>query len=136
MLKEINRDQQSLSKKSKPATVADKQIITDLADTLQHHSQTTVGMAANMIGEFKRIIIVQLGMIAVPMINPVILRKKGPYQTQEGCLSLEGERPTQRFEDITVQYLDRNFHPQQSDFYDFTAQIIQHEIDHCNGIII
>ena len=75
-------------------------------------------------------------MIAVPMINPVILRKKGPYQTQEGCLSLEGERPTQRFEDITVQYLDRNFHPQQSDFSDFTAQIIQHEIDHCNGIII
>lgn len=136
MIKEINRDEKSLSKKSKFATKADNQIITDLADTLQHHSDTTVGMAANMISEFKNIIIVQMGMIAVIMVNPVVKQKSDPYQTKEGCLSLAGERPTVRFKNITVEYLDQHFEKHQNTFSEFTAQIIQHEIDHCHGIII
>jgi len=93
-------------------------------------------MAANMIGERKRIIAVQTGYGSVAMINPVIIRKAGPYETEEGCLSLTGVRKTKRYETIEVKYLDLAFKPAKKTFTGYTAQIIQHEVDHCDGILI
>ncbi|WP_137597862.1 peptide deformylase [Paucilactobacillus kaifaensis] len=136
MIKTINRDTTSLAKSAVKATRADKQVITDLIDTLKFHEDHCVGMAANMIGINKRIIIVQMGMLGVPMINPLITNKTGSYQTTEGCLSLAGQRTTTRFTNITVQYLDQNFIAHEQQFSGLIAQIIQHEVDHCDGIII
>ena len=126
MVKKIVKDPLFLAQKSEPATEADKQVINDLLDTLRANLDRCVGMAANMIGVKKAIIVV----------NPVITKKLGAFQTEEGCLSLEGVRPCKRYEEIEVDYLDQNFKPQHGKYSGWTAQIIQHEIDHCNGVVI
>lgn len=136
MIKPIVKDIFFLGQKSEPATPDDKQVITDLMDTLAAHREGCVGMAANMIGAKKRIIIVNIGLIDMIMVNPVIVSKDGPYQTEEGCLSLAGVRPTTRYENIEVTYQDQHFNTYTRKFSGWTAQIIQHEIDHCDGIII
>ena len=136
MIREINRNQKSLAQKSEPATKNDQAVLTDLLDTLRTHQDVCVGMAANMIGVHKRVIIVQMGVLPVLMINPEITAKSEPYTTSEGCLSLLGERQTTRYQNITVKFLDKNFKPTTQKFTDFVAQIIQHEVDHCDGIII
>ncbi len=136
MVKQIVRDPLFLQQKSEPATEADRQVLTDLTDTLKANSDRCVGMAANMIGSRKRIIIVSAGSFSFIMINPVITRKNGKYETEEGCLSLDGVRPCTRYKEIEVDYLDQNFKRQHGKFVDFTAQIIQHEIDHFEGILI
>lgn len=136
MVRPIMRDPAFLKQVSTAATPADAAVITDLLDTLKAHENACVGMAANMIGIKKRIIVFAHGPFHIPMVNPQIVKKLGPYETEEGCLSLEGKRPCKRFETIEVKYLDRNFQKQRGRFSGFTAQIIQHEIDHCNGILI
>lgn len=136
MVKEIVKDIIFLSQKSQPATIADKQIVQDLLDTLQANIEECVGLAANMIGESKRIIVVNIGVVNIPMINPIITKKSNPYQTAEGCLSLEGMRRTTRYDMIEVEYLDENFKKKKQIFTKGTAQVIQHEIDHCDGIVI
>ena len=125
-----------LQQKSEPATEADKQVIVDLLDTLRANQEHCVGMAANMIGVKKRIIVVAMGPFHFAMVNPVITKKSGEYQTEESCLSLEGVRPCTRYKEIEVDYLDANFKPQHGKYKDFTAQIIQHEIDHFEGVLI
>ena len=136
MIKPIMRDVLFLNQKSEPATEADAQVIVDLLDTLKANAEHCVGMAANMIGVKKRIIVVNVGFVNMAMVNPEIVKKDTPYKTEEGCLSLIGVRPTTRYENIEVVYLDQNFKKQRQRFSGWTAQIIQHEIDHCNGIII
>ncbi|MCT1175420.1 peptide deformylase [Pediococcus pentosaceus] len=136
MIKSVIHDQQILSQTSIPATKQDLSVVMDLMDTLKANSERCVGMAANMIGVHKRIIVVTMGMMNVPMINPVILKKGNPYTTEEGCLSLTGERSTTRYDEIKVQYLDLEFKKHTQKFKEFTAQIVQHEVDHCDGIII
>ena len=110
--------------------------MTDLRDTLKANHERCVGMAANMIGYRKRIIIVSMGFMDVVMVNPVILQRSQPYETEEGCLSLDGVRKTKRFRKIKVQYQDESFQKHTQDYEGEIAQIIQHEIDHCNGILI
>ena len=136
MVKKIVRDPFFLAQKSVDATESDKQVVTDLLDTLIANLDHCVGMAANMIGGKKNIIVVAAGPFQFPMINPVITNKSGEYQTEEGCLSLEGVRPCTRYQDIEVDYLDQNFKKQHRKYSGWTAQIIQHEIDHCNGVVI
>ena len=136
MIKPIVKDIMFLSQKSEDATEADRQVVTDLMDTLRAHTTECVGMAANMIGVKKRIIVFSVDIIQVAMINPVIIRKSKPYTTKEGCLSLNGVRETTRYDEIEVSFLDINFKPQQQKYSGWIAQIIQHEIDHCNGILI
>jgi peptide deformylase len=136
MVRAVVKDILFLGQKSAPATKADAAIIDDLLDTLKANSDYCVGMAANMIGIKKRIIVYSLGAIGIPMINPVIIMKSKPYETEEGCLSLTGVRKTMRYEIIEVEYMDRSFIKQKQTFSGWVAQIIQHEIDHCDGIII
>lgn len=136
MIKPIMRDTQFLAQKAVPATPADTDVLTDLRDTLQANTERCVGMAANMIGINKRIIIVQMGILPVILVNPQIVRQAKPYQTTEGCLSLTGERPTTRYETIEVTYQDQAFKPHKQAFSGWIAQIIQHEVDHCEGRII
>lgn len=136
MVKPIMKDIQFLSQKSEPATKNDMQIVTDLLDTLKNHEEGCVGMAANMIGVNKRIIAVNMGFMNVPMINPVIVKKSGAYQTQEGCLSLIGVRDTTRYQEIEVEFYDINWNKQRQKFSGWIAQIIQHECDHLEGILI
>lgn len=136
MVKSIVRDPIFLSQKSEPATEADKQVVVDLLDTLKANSAHCVGMAANMIGVKKTIIVVAAGPFQFAMINPVITKKSKEYKTEEGCLSLDGVRPCTRYEEIEVDYLDQNFTKQHGKYSGWTAQIIQHEVDHCNGIVI
>lgn len=136
MIKNIVKDPLFLAQKSEPATEADKQVINDLLDTFRANLDRCVGMAANMIGVKKAIIVVAAGPFQFAMVNPVITKKLGAFQTEEGCLSLEGVRPCKRYEEIEVDYLDQNFKPQHGKYSSWTAQIIQHEIDHCNGIVI
>lgn len=136
MIKPIIRDQQFLKIKSKPATKSDFATVTDLMDTLRANSDRGVGMAANMIGVSKRIIAVEMGIMTIAMINPTITKKTGPYEAMEGCLSLPGERKATRYKDIEVRYLDHNFKQQTQHFSGWFAQIIQHEVDHCDGILI
>ncbi len=136
MVKEIMRDPFFLAQKSVPATKDDLQVGRDLMDTLKAHREGCVGMAANMIGVKKNIIIVNMGFVDVVMFNPVIISKKGPYQTEEGCLSLVGVRKTTRYQDIEVEYYDFAWKKQRQKLSGWTAQIAQHEIDHCNGIVI
>ena len=135
MVKNIVKDPFFLRQKSEPATEGDAQVIEDLIDTFDANRERCVGMAANMIGVRKRIIVVAMGPFLFPMINPVITKKSGEYRTEESCLSLEGVRPCTRYREIEVDYLDRDFKPQHGKYKDFTAQIIQHEIDHLNGIL-
>ncbi|MGP4117418.1 peptide deformylase [Levilactobacillus zymae] len=136
MIRPIVHDPQHLQTKAVPATRADAGVVTDLLDTLRAHQANCVGMAANMIGQNKRIIVVLMGVLPVAMINPQITQKRAPFQTQEGCLSLTGQRPTTRYKTITVDYLNAQFQPQHQEFSGFIAQIIQHEVDHCQGILI
>ena len=136
MVKKITRDPMFLAQKSVDATEADKQVITDLLDTLRANLDHCVGMAANMIGVSKNIIVVAAGPFQFAMSNPVITKKTGAFQTEEGCLSLDGVRPCTRYKEIEVDYLDTNFKKQHGKYIGWTAQIIQHEVDHCNGIVI
>lgn len=136
MIKPIMKDVLFLSRKSENAVPADVNIADDLRDTLKAHSESCVGMAANMIGVNKRIIVINVGILFIEMFNPVILKQSMPYETEEGCLSLVGKRKTKRFNHIEVKYQDRSFKTHTQEFSGWTAQIIQHEIDHCDGIII
>ena len=136
MKKDIKRDVFFLGQKSESATEEDRQIIEDLKDTLKANRERCVGMAANMIGYRKRIIIVSMGFTDVVMVNPVIISKSQPYDTEEGCLSLPGTRKTTRYQRITVRYQDEQMKLHTQDFTGWPAQIIQHECDHLEGILI
>lgn len=136
MVKQIVRDIFFLGQKSEPTTKADLQIGIDLRDTLEANRERCVGMAANMIGIKKKVIIVNMGLIDVVMFNPIIIKKDTPYQTEEGCLSLDGVRPTTRYENIEVEYMDMNWKKQKQKLSGWTAQICQHEMDHLSGRII
>ena len=136
MVKTIVRDLLFLGQKSEETTQKDGQVIQDLQDTLAAHREGCVGMAANMIGYKKRSIIVSIGFYDLVMNNPVILSKSNPYETEEGCLSLNGVRKTTRYREIEVRYQDVSFKEQKQKFSGFIAQIIQHEMDHLDGIII
>ena len=136
MIKPIMKDVLFLGQKSEPATKADLQVGIDLQDTLAAHREECVGMAANMIGIKKRVIIVNMGMMDIVMFNPVIHKKSGAYETEEGCLSLTGVRKTTRYEKMEVEYLDQNWKKQKMVLSGWSAQICQHEMDHCDGVII
>ena len=136
MIRPIERDVFFLSQKSEEATRDDLPIGQDLQDTLKANKDRCVGMAANMIGIKKRIIIVNLGFRNLVMYNPVIKKKSGSYEAEEGCLSLEGVRKTIRYQNVEVEYLDENWKKQRIKLSGWPAQICQHEIDHLNGIII
>jgi len=136
MIREVCRDVLFLSQKSEPATKDDMQVVQDLLDTLKANEAGCVGMAANMIGVKKRIIAVNMGFLNVAMLNPVIVKRIGAYETEEGCLSLTGVRKTTRYQEIEVEYYDVNWKRQRGKFTGWTAQIIQHECDHLEGIII
>lgn len=136
MIKPIMKDVFFLGQKSDPATKDDLQIGRDLMDTLAANRAGCVGMAANMIGVKKRVIIVNMGLIDVVMFNPVLVKKDSPYETEEGCLSLVGVRKTTRYQNIEVEYLDMNWKKQSLKLEGWTAQICQHELDHLEGILI
>ena len=136
MILPIMRDMMFLSQPSEKATKADAQVIVDLVDTLNAHLDGCVGMAANMIGIRKRIIVVRMGPVSVAMVNPEIVSKSGKYETEEGCLSLMGQRKCTRWREIEVSYQDASFLPRRQKYSGWIAQIIQHEIDHCNGVVI
>ena len=136
MIRPIMKDEVFLAQKSVPATKADLPVVEDLIDTLRANLDGCVGMAANMIGVKKNIIVVAAGPFQFAMINPVITGKSGAFQTEEGCLSLEGVRPCTRYKEIEVDYLDQNFKKKHGKYTGWTAQIIQHEVDHCNGVVI
>ncbi|MDR1548048.1 MAG: peptide deformylase [Hungatella sp.] len=136
MIRSVMKDVVFLNQKSEPATEADKQVVRDLLDTLKANEVGCVGLAANMIGVKKRIIAVSMGFANIAMINPVIVKKSGAYETEEGCLSLIGVRKTTRYMDIEVEFQDINFNKQCQKYSGWIAQIIQHEIDHCDGIVI
>ena len=136
MIKPITKDPIFLSQKSAPATAADLPIAQDLRDTLAAHRDGCVGMAANMIGAARRIIIFDDNGSATVMLNPEIIRQSEPYEAEEGCLSLSGIRKTKRFRSIKVRYQNEQFQTRIKTYTGWTAQIIQHEIDHCNGILI
>lgn len=136
MVREIMHDPLFLAQKSEPATEEDRQVVKDLLDTLRAHLDGCVGMAGNMIGVLKNIIVVCIGNKQVAFINPIITKKSKPYPTEEGCLSLPGIKKTIRYDEIEVEFLDANFNPQRKRYTGWTAQIIQHEVDHCNGILI
>lgn len=125
-----------LSAPSVDATPLDAAVGQDLLDTLAAHAHECVGLAANMIGVRKRIIVAACAGGAVLMYNPEIIEASGEYQTKESCLSLEGVRPCTRYKRIKVAYLDASFAPCEKSFSGFEAQIVQHEIDHCHGVVI
>ena len=137
MIRELIHDPILLSRKSREAGAADLPIAADLLETLAAHKQTCVGMAANMIGEFVRIIAFDCEGKYMVMLNPEIIKAEGPYETEEGCLSLlGGPRKTKRFQKIKVRYQTETMQVRLKTFTGWTAQIIQHEIDHCDGILI
>ena len=136
MVRDIVRDQFFLRIPSRPATAADVPIADDLLDTLRANADRCVGMAANMIGEKVRIIAFVDGSRPMEMFNPVIVKRDGPFDCEEGCLSLEGSRPAKRYKTIKVQWQNREMKPRVKTFTGFTAQIIQHEMDHLEGVII
>lgn len=136
MIREIMKDEAFLAEPSSLATIDDIAIADDLRDTLVAHKGGCVGLAANMIGEKKRIIVFEDKGGITEMFNPEIIKKSGVFQTAEGCLSLTGTRETKRFASIKVQYQTREMQMRFKTYKDWEAQIIQHEIDHCNGIII
>ena len=136
MIRSVMKDVIFLNQKSEPATEEDKQVVQDLLDTLKANEAGCVGMAANMIGVRKRVIAVSMGFANIAMINPVIVKKSGAYETEEGCLSLTGVRKTTRYKDIEVEFQDMNFNRQCQKFSGWIAQIIQHEVDHCDSIVI
>ena len=136
MIREICRDETFLAQKAAPATADDLAMAQDLLDTLTAHKDGCVGMAANMIGVNKRIIAFDNEETYMVMFNPVIVRQSGPYEAEEGCLSLAGVRKTKRFQTIKVQWQNEQFQTRLKTFTGWTAEIIQHEIDHCKGILI
>ena len=136
MIREICRDETFLAQKAAPATADDLATAQDLLHTLTAHKDGCVGMAANMIGVCKRIIAFDNEGTYMVMFNPVIVRQSGPYEAQEGCLSLTGVRKTKRFQTVKVQWQNEKFQTRLKTFTGWTAEIIQHEIDHCEGIII
>ena len=136
MIKPIVKDIFFLGQPSGPCTSSDLPLAKDLTDTLSANHDRCVGMAANMIGYKKNMIIVSLGIVDLVMINPVITKKSGPYETEEGCLSLTGVRKTTRYQKITVKYQDTSMKQRVQEFSGWAAQIIQHECDHLEGIII
>ena len=136
MICELVHDPVFLAGKSEKADQSDLQTAQDLLDTLLAHQSECVGMAANMIGVRKRIIVFDHEGAYLTMLNPVILKKSGLYETEEGCLSLSGTRKTTRYQTIEVSYLDQSFNPRRQVYTGWIAQVIQHEIDHCDGIII
>ena len=136
MIREICRDETFLAQKAAPATADDLATAQDLLDTLTAHKDGCVGMAANMIGVCKRIIAFDNDGTYMVMFNPVIVRQSGPYEAEEGCLSLTGVRKTKRFQTVKVQWQNEKFQTRLKTFTGWTAEIIQHEIDHCEGILI
>ena len=136
MVKPIMRDIFFLNQKSELATEADKQVAVDLLDTLKANEAGCVGMAANMIGVKKNIIIVNMGFVDIVMFNPVIVSKSEPFETEEGCLSLDGVRKTVRYQNIEVEYYDFAWKKQRQKLSGWTAQIVQHEVDHLSGRLI
>lgn len=137
MIKEIVTDPIFLSQKSEPATKGDQQTIQDLLDTIEANAERCVGMAANMIGVRKTILVAQVGKEYLIMVNPKIIdHSKQYYDVEEGCLSLQGQRSAKRYPIIVVEYLDKKFKKKKQTFKDFEAQIIQHEMDHFEGILI
>jgi len=137
MVKELVHDPFLLARKSAPATQDDLDTARDLMDTLLHHREGCVGMAANMIGGTKRLIVLQEGTGYSTMLNPEILKQEGPYEAEEGCLSLlGGPRKCTRYQKIKVRWQTEHFQTRVKNFQGWTAQIIQHEIDHCNGVLI
>ena len=136
MVREIMKDTVFLSQKAEPATPEDISVAQDLLETLEAHKEGCVGMAANMIGVNKRIIAFDNSGKYMVMFNPEIIKKSDPYQIQEGCLSLPGARLTKRWKSIKVQYQTETFQMRFKTFTGWTAQIIQHEIEHCEGILI
>ena len=136
MVREIMRDEAFLSLKAEPACPEDLPAAQDLLDTLNAHKDSCVGMAANMIGINKRIIVFDNEGKYMVMFNPEIVKRSGPYEAEEGCLSLAGTRKAKRWQSIKVQYQNERFQPRFKTFTGWTAQIIQHEIDHCEGVLI
>lgn len=136
MVRDICRDMFFLSQRAEPTAPEDLPVGMDLLETLEAHREECVGMAANMIGVRKRIIAVRDGEASLLMFNPEIIQKSGPYQAQEGCLSLEGVRTARRWKSIKVRYWNEKFQERFRTFSGWTAQIIQHEMDHCEGILI
>ncbi len=136
MVKEIIKDESFLSQKSQPATEDDLGVAEDLLDTLRANEERCVGLAANMIGALVCIIAVDDGGKNLVMLNPKIVKSSEPYHTEEACLSLEGVRPTKRYKSIKVEYQNTKMQKRLKTFKGFTAQIIQHEVDHLSGVII
>lgn len=136
MVRPLMTDVVFLAQKALPADAGDAAVADDLLDTLKAHEDGCVGMAANMIGVNKAIIVFDNEGTPCEMFNPVILYRKGLYLAEEGCLSLQGVRKTKRYKTIKVQWQDRAMQTHIKNFTDWTAQIIQHEVDHCNGVII
>ena len=136
MVREIMQDEAFLSQKAEPATLEDLPVAQDLMDTLTAHRDGCVGMAANMIGVCRRIIVFDNEGKHMVMFNPEIIKKSGPYEAEEGCLSLTGTRKARRWQSIKVQYQNEQFQTRFKTFTGWTAQIIQHEIDHCEGVLI
>ena len=136
MVREIVRDEDFLSQKAEPAALKDLPTAQDLLDTLAAHRDGCVGMAANMIGVSRRIIVFDNEGRDMVMFNPKIIKKSGPYEAEEGCLSLAGTRKAKRWQSIKVQYQNERFQTRLKTFTGWTAQIIQHEIDHCEGVLI
>ena len=136
MIRDIMRDETFLAQKAELATSDNLPVAQDLLDTLEANKERCVGMAANMIGVNKRIIAFDNEGTYMVMFNPEIIKRSGPYQTAEGCLSLEGARPAKRWQSIKVRYQNEKFQERFKTFTGWTAQIIQHEVDHCEGIII
>ena len=136
MVRDIVRDTFFLSQPSFPATPADIGAADDLLETLRAHRDGCVGMAANMIGVARRIIVFDNGGTYMLMFNPEIVKKSGPYEAEEGCLSLDGTRKTKRWQSVKLRYQNRDFQTRIKTFTGFPAQIIQHELDHCDGILI
>lgn len=136
MIRNIVKDEEFLKIPSVNASIKDKQVAVDLLDTLEHNSENCVGLAANMIGHSLNIIAVNIHQTLVIMYNPLIVEKHDPYETEEGCLSLEGVRKTTRYKSIVVEYEDHKFKKKSKKLSGFSAQIVQHEVDHLHGIII
>ena len=136
MIRDICRDEFFLAQRSEPATPEDLPVAADLLDTLKHHRDECVGMAANMIGVSKRIIAFDDGGTYMVMFDPEIVKRSGPYEAEEGCLSLTGTRKARRWQTIKVRWKNEKFQERLKTFTGWTAQIIQHEIDHCEGIVI
>ena len=136
MIREICTEEKFLARKSEPAVPEDLPIAADLLETLEHHKAGCVGMAANMIGVSRRIIAFDDGGTYMVMFDPEIVKRSGPYEAEEGCLSLTGTRKARRWQTIKVRWKNEKFQERLKTFTGWTAQIIQHELDHCQGIVI